>query len=304
LVAHGLGIYVRFDFNLLSRVAHTIDFDEGGKKTLTSDFPCRDSWYLRRLCCCVATRPVANEWQIILDDFGSVQVSTLMAPEPQRIALTPATMSMCEFRSEVARLFGVPPAQQQLVVHGEGGDRGDAATEGSGGRDGALVGEGSDPSTTIWRSGVRPGMRLLLVATDAPVAAGEGTWSVERVVGLRRRGLESEVTRVQQRVEQVGVVAFGVGIAFGVAFGVGAATVVTAAATIVTAAAGATAATVVFTATIVGFTVGGLVGGAVGGAVGSFTVGGFTAGFTVAAAGAALEGHNYVPLPRTRVWRD
>ena len=30
---HGLGTYVRFDFNL-SRVAHTIDFDEGGEKML------------------------------------------------------------------------------------------------------------------------------------------------------------------------------------------------------------------------------------------------------------------------------
>ena len=115
---HGLGIYVRFDFNFLSRVAHTIDFDGLGEKTLSSDFCCRDSWYLRRLCCCVAARPVANGWQIVLDDFGSVQVSTLMAPEPQRIALTPANMSMCEFRCEVTRLFEVPPAQQQqLVVH-------------------------------------------------------------------------------------------------------------------------------------------------------------------------------------------
>ena len=36
---HGLGTYVGFDFDVLARVAHTIDFDEGGEQTLTSDFP-------------------------------------------------------------------------------------------------------------------------------------------------------------------------------------------------------------------------------------------------------------------------
>jgi hypothetical protein len=198
---HGLGTYVWFDFNLLSRVAHTIDFDEGGEKTLTSDFPCRDSWLLRRLCCCVAARTVADGWQIVDDDLGSVQVSTLMAPEPQTIALAPANMSMCEHRSGVARLFGVPPEQQQLVVQGEGGDRGDVGAESVGGEASELVGEGSDPSTTVWRAGVRAGMRLLLVAMDSPVATGEGaTWSVEWVVELRREGLQSEVARVKNGI--------------------------------------------------------------------------------------------------------
>jgi hypothetical protein len=288
---HGLGTYVRFDFNLLSRVVHTIDFDGLGEQTLSSDFPCRDSWYLRRLCCCVAARPVASGWQIVLDDFGTVQVSTLMAPEPQRIALAPANMSLCELRSEVARRFGVPSAQQRLVVQGgEGGDQGDAGTEGSGGGDGELVGEGSDPSTTVWRSGVRPGMRLLLVATDAPVAAGEGaTWSVERVVGLRREGLQSEVARAKKQVHRASV-----GVAAGVvAVGVGVAVAVT------VAGAGAVGA-------------GDAIAGAIDGAVAVTIVVAVVAVVAVrvddfgdraaAALEAALEGHNYVPLPRTRVW--
>jgi hypothetical protein len=193
---HGLGTYVRFDFNL-SRVAHTIDFDEGGEKMLRSNFPCRDNWFLRRLCCCSATRPVADGWQVV-KDLGSIQVFTLMAPEPQTIVLT-ANMSICELRSEVARCFEVPPEQQQLVAQGEAGDQGDAGTEGSGREHGELVGEGSDPSTTVWRSGVRAGMCLLLVATDSLVAAGEGTWSVERIARLQREGLQSEVARAKEQ---------------------------------------------------------------------------------------------------------
>jgi hypothetical protein len=115
-------------------------------------------------------------------------------------------MSICELRSEVAQRFGVPPEQQRLAIQGEGDDAGTHLGSSSG-RRGDLVGEGSTPSTTVWGSGVRTGMRLLLVATDAPVAAaGDGAWSVERVVGLRRESLRSEVARVQRTAKSIGAV--------------------------------------------------------------------------------------------------
>ena len=191
---HGEGNYVGFDFNLLSRVAHTIDFDGGGETTLRSDFPCRDSWCLRRLCCCSATRPVASGWWVV-DDPGSVQVSTLMAPEePKTIALAPANMSMCQLRSEIARCFEVPPEQQRLVLQGEGQAQGDPGAEGSSGGDDGLVGEGSHSSATVWASGVRAGMRLLLVAADLPPAD---------LPGLLHEGLESEVARVKRRARKI-----------------------------------------------------------------------------------------------------
>ena len=39
---HGLGTYVRFDYNVLSPVLHCIDFDECGEKTFRGDSSCRD----------------------------------------------------------------------------------------------------------------------------------------------------------------------------------------------------------------------------------------------------------------------
>ena len=59
-------------------------------------------------------RPVADGWQVV-DDLGSVVVSTLTAPEPQTIVLTPA-MSVCELRSEVAQRFGAPLALDVTVI--------------------------------------------------------------------------------------------------------------------------------------------------------------------------------------------
>ena len=125
-----------------------------------------------------------------------------MAPdELQTIALTPANMSMCEFRAEVALRFGVPPEQQQLVVRGDGGDRGTA--EGSGSTDGELVGQGrANPSMTVWAAGVRAGMSLLLVVGEASLG-GEAA-SVERVLELRRERLELEVARAKAQVTAVG----------------------------------------------------------------------------------------------------
>jgi hypothetical protein len=202
-----------------------------------------------------------------------------MAPEPRTIALTPANMSLCELRSEIARRFGVPPEQQRLVVQGgEGGDQGGACTEGQ------LVGEGSDPSTTVWGSGVRAGMHLLLAVTDPPATADEGTWSVERVVGLRREGLQAELARAnEQRAAAlsvggisggaigavVGTVIGGVGVASGGGGIIGGG----------------------FVAGIVGCVVGfvdGCIMGCVAGYVGDLA--------------AALEGRNYEPVSRARMW--
>ena len=202
---HGEGNYAGFEFRILSPgVAHTIDFDEGGEKILVSASSCRDScWWCRgrRDLSSSAARPVARGWRVI-NNLGSVQVSTLMAPdELQTIALTPANMSMCEFRAEVALRFGVPPEQQQLVVRGDGGDRGTA--ERSGSTDGELVGQGrANPSMTVWAAGVRAGMSLLLVVGEASLG-GEAA-SVERVLELRRERLELEVARAKAQVTAVG----------------------------------------------------------------------------------------------------
>jgi hypothetical protein len=57
-----------------------------------------------------------------------------------------------------------------------------------------LVGEGSHPSATVWASGVRAGMRLLLVAADLPPAD---------LPGLLHEGLESEVARVKRRARKI-----------------------------------------------------------------------------------------------------
>jgi hypothetical protein len=137
-------------------------------------------------------------------------------------------------------------------------------------------------------------MRILLVATDAPVAAGEGaTWSVERVVGFRRERLRSEVARVKKRVQDVVGVACGAGGAISVlgcilggvvAWAIGAAHVHD----------GMIPVVILF----------GLIGGAGIGIFGFFGVG-FGGKSELAASqifDAALEGHIYVPLPRTRVW--
>jgi hypothetical protein len=288
---HGEGSYVGFDFNLLSRVTHTIDFDGGGEAILRSDFPYRDSWCLRRLCCCSATRPVVSAGWWVVADPGSVQVSTLMAPEPQTIPLS-GGMSMCELRSEIARRFEVPPEQQRLVLQGEGQTQGDPGTEGSGGGDGGLVGEGSDPSATVWGSGVRAGMRLLLVAADSPAAVDERTWSVERVVRLRRGSTSHRATRLKQRVKAVGVVGVVgamVGAVVGVVVGGG------------FVGGGFDVVNCVY----------GVVGGGVGGSIAEGCLRGFVMGsldFNLGAevtAGnftAALEGRDYVPLRRTRGW--
>ena len=211
---HGLGTYVRYDFRLLSRVAHTIEFDEGGERTLASDFRCRDSWFLRRLCCsgCVAARSVASGWQICDDDdLGSVRVSTLVAPdEPHMIKLAPANMSMYEFRVGVSQRFGVPPEKQHLVIQNDGGHRGPGDV-GTNKDNGELVGEGMDPSTTVWRAELRS--RLLLVAMDWLVAepGDEGEWSVERIVALRRKRLKTEKARAKEHVQEA-VDAFAVGV--------------------------------------------------------------------------------------------
>jgi hypothetical protein len=210
---HGAGTYVRFDPNfLVSGHAHTIDFDEGGEQTLTSD-----RWCLRRLCCCSAVRPVADGWRVI-DTLGSVEVSTLMAPELQTIALTKA-MSVCELRSEIAQRFGVPPEQQRLVLQREGDD---AGAEGRAGGHGAWLAEGADPSDTVWRAGARASMRLLLVATDAPVRGAhvspdDGAWSMKRVLGLRRAAVRLEVARVKPAwtVTSIGAVVCVIGGAVG-----------------------------------------------------------------------------------------
>jgi hypothetical protein len=227
-----------------------------------------------------------------------------MAPEePQTIPLAPANMSMCELRSEIARCFEVPPEQQRLVLNGEGQAQVDpgADSEGSGGGDGGLVGEGSDPSAMVWGSGVRAGMRLLLVAADSPAAVDEEMWSVERVVGLQREKLESEVAGVKRRVEAVsdvvGFVATFVGIVGGGTIGcagfagfAGCAgaigCVVGDVVFIVIGAAVAVGAVVIGASVGVDFTVGSVVGGV--GGVENFA--------------AALEGRDYIPLPRTRGW--
>eukprot|EP01051_Picozoa_sp_SAG22_P015709 SAG22_NODE_2093_length_3020_cov_8.343033_1_plen_481_part_00 len=161
VAGYGQGTYVRFDPGFVSGHAHTIDFDEGGLKTLSSD-----SWCLRRLRCCSAVRPVASGWCVV-GELGSVQVSTLMAPEPQSIGLAPA-MSISELRAEIAQRFGVPPRLQRLVAQPPpaAGHSGAAGGGAAAGHEGHLVGEGCRPSTTVWGSGVRAGMQLLLVSTD------------------------------------------------------------------------------------------------------------------------------------------
>ena len=129
-----------------------------------------------------------------------------MAPdEPQTIKLAPANMSMCEFRVEVTERFGVPPEKQQFVIQNDGGDRGDVGNNNaSGGRDGELVGEGADPSATVWRAGLRSGTRVLLVAMDGPVAElmSEGEWSVGRIVALRRKRPKTEKARAKKEVDR------------------------------------------------------------------------------------------------------
>ena len=60
-----------------------------------------------------------------------------------------------------------------------------------------------DPSTTVWRAGLRPGTRVLLLAMDGPLAervVGEGEWSVERIVALRREKLETEKARAAKKL--------------------------------------------------------------------------------------------------------
>ena len=189
----------------------------------------------------------------------------------------------------------MPPEQQRLILQCKGDG---AGAEGCAGGDGALVAEGADPSDTVWSAGARAGMRLLLVATDAPAAVGEGTWSVEQVVGLRREGLESEVARVKKRVifivvlvrlvalvpVALALVGVGVVVSFG-GFGADVATkrrrrsdVENAIGAIV--AVGSVVATVVVLA--VGF---------------PERLSGFAGNFV-----AALEGRDYVPPPHTRGW--
>jgi hypothetical protein len=92
-----------------------------------------------------------------------------MAPEePQTIALAPANMTMCELRADIVQHFDIPPAQLWLVIqdraHREGEGNPGLGAEGSGSGDGALVGDGSDPPATVWGSGVRTGMRILVCA--------------------------------------------------------------------------------------------------------------------------------------------
>eukprot|EP01051_Picozoa_sp_SAG22_P012293 SAG22_NODE_1263_length_4967_cov_5.836278_2_plen_427_part_00 len=181
---HGQGTYVRFDFNVLSPVLHCIDFDEGGEKTFRGDSACRDRWCRRprfvvpphqkvadTIQWCWpsgwdSTRPVANGWRVV-DDLGSVHVYTLIAPaEVQTIALKPANMSMCELRVEIAQRLGVPPEHQRLVIQGQGEGDGEPSAEGSGSGEHEL---GSDPSATVWSSGVRAGMRILVCAVEPRV---------------------------------------------------------------------------------------------------------------------------------------
>ena len=325
---HGLGTYVRFDFSWLSRVAHTIDFDEGGERTLTSDVRCRDSWFLRRLCCCgcVAARPVANGWQICDDDdLGSIRVSTLVAPdEPQTIKLAPANMSMCEFRVEVTQRFGVPPEKQQFVIQNDGGDRGDVGNNAaSGGRDGELVGEGAGPSTTVWRAGLRSGTRVLLVPMDGPVAepVGEGEWSVERIVALRRKRLETEKARAEKQVALHDAV-LAVGGSIGAAVG---AAVLGLIYDGIIGDIGTFGFIGMFVGVVIALDIGvflGVIGGGVIGAIGyviggvivggavACNIGGFVGGFVgvvlsgviAASLGQALEGGYDLQVPRTRVW--